>query len=181
MLRQMRSAHFKRAKFFLDVPGCSDSPCIVNLISHQKYTEKHRLYHCPEWHEIRREIPETFRKWEQRAKTSKEEWKWQRGIVAHPLSESQWNGGNFRMKIWESEKHQSWRMQVEGFRGHVATDGSLRGKGGKCGACGWAVVQMDYDERWGPCKGCTAQWRRNAREGGADGLLLPSQQSDWSY
>ena len=40
-------------------------------------TEKHRLYHCP--------------KWEQKAGTSKKEWKWQRGIVPHPLSESQWN------------------------------------------------------------------------------------------
>ena len=32
----MRSAHFERAQFFLDVAGCSHSPCIVNLISHQK-------------------------------------------------------------------------------------------------------------------------------------------------
>ena len=27
-------------------------------------TEKHRLHHCPEWHEVRREIPEASRKWE---------------------------------------------------------------------------------------------------------------------
>ena len=38
-------------------------------------TERHRLYHCPEWHEIRRKIPEAFRKWEQKARTSKKEWK----------------------------------------------------------------------------------------------------------
>ena len=25
-------------------------------------TEKHRLYHCPEWYEVRREIPEGFQK-----------------------------------------------------------------------------------------------------------------------
>ena len=54
-------------------------------------TEKHRLYHCPAWYKVRREIPEAFRKLEQKAKTSKKEWKWQRGIVLHPLSESQWN------------------------------------------------------------------------------------------
>ena len=88
-------------------------------------TEKHRLYHCPEWHAVRRGIPEAFRKWEQNAKTSKIEWRWQRGIVEHPLSGSQWNRGNFRMKMWESEKHRSWCVQVEGFKGHVATDGSL--------------------------------------------------------
>ena len=35
------------------------------------------------------------------------------------------------MIIWKSDKHQSWCMQVEGFRGHVATDGSLSGKTGK--------------------------------------------------
>ena len=33
-------------------------------------TEKPRLYHCPEWHAVRRDIPEAFRKWEQKAKTS---------------------------------------------------------------------------------------------------------------
>ena len=32
-------------------------------------TEKHILYHCPEWHECRREIPEAFSKWEQEAET----------------------------------------------------------------------------------------------------------------
>ena len=65
-------------------------------------TEKHRLYHCPEWNEIRREILEPFRKWEQKARTSKKEWKWQRGIVADPLSESQRNRGLLSVKKWES-------------------------------------------------------------------------------
>ena len=57
------------------------------------------------------------------------------------------------MKKWESEKHRSWGMQVEGFRCHVATDGSLSGKTGKWRACGWAVVQLDYDEEMGPLRG----------------------------
>ena len=35
------------------------------------------------------------------------------------------------MKMSESEKHRSWGLQVEGFRSHVATDGSLIGKAGK--------------------------------------------------
>ena len=60
-------------------------------------TEKHRLYHCPEWYEVRLEIPEAFRKLEQ-ARTSKKEWKWQRGIVVYRLSESQWNRGHFSMR-----------------------------------------------------------------------------------
>ena len=44
------------------------------------------------------------------------------------------------------EKHKSWRMQVEGSMGRVATDGgSLRGRVGKWLACG-CVVQLDHDE-----------------------------------
>ena len=116
-------------------------------------TEKHRLCHCSEWHEVRREIREAFRQCEQKAKTSKKELKWQRGIVAHPFSESQWNRGNFRMKMLESEKHRSWGLQVKGFSDHVATDGSMLGSAVKWGACGWAVVQVDYDEEMVPLHG----------------------------
>ena len=84
---------------------------------------RHRKAQAPEWHEIRREILEAFRKWEHMARTSKKEWKWQRGIVAHPLSESRWNRGHFSMKKWECEKHKkSWCMPAEGFKDHVATD-----------------------------------------------------------
>ena len=57
------------------------------------------------------------------------------------------------MKIWEPAEHQSWGLQVEGFRSHVATDGSLLGTAGKWRACGWAVVQVDYDEEMGPLHG----------------------------
>ena len=35
----------------------------------------------------------------------------------------------------------------------MATDGSLQGKAGKWGACGWAVVQLDYNEEMGPLYG----------------------------
>ena len=105
------------------------------------------------WYEIRREIPEAFRQWEQKAKTSKKEWKWRRGVAAHPLSESQWNRGHFSMNKWESEKHKSWSMPAEGFKGHVATDGSLLGSAGKWGAGGWSVVQLDHDKELGPLHG----------------------------
>ena len=66
-----------------------------------------------------------------KAKTSKKEWMWQRGIIEHLLSESQWNRGHFSLTKWESEKHKSWCMPAEGFKGHVATDGSLLGSAGK--------------------------------------------------
>ena len=115
----------------------------------EKDTEKHRRCHCPEWHEIRREIPgAAYRKWEQKTKPSKKEWKLQKGIVTHLLSESQWNRGHFSMRKWESEKHKSWGMPAEGFM-----DRSLPGRAGKWGACDWAVVQLDSDEEIGPLHG----------------------------
>ena len=50
----------------------------------------------PGWNAVVRQIPEVLQeKWEQKA-TTKKEWKWQRGIVTHPLSESQWNRGPFQ-------------------------------------------------------------------------------------
>ena len=57
-------------------------PANVKLARRRKAQRKHSVSHCPEWYEVRREIPEAFRKWEQTARTSKKkEWKWQRGIV----------------------------------------------------------------------------------------------------
>ena len=44
-------------------------------------------------------------------------------------------------------------MPAEGFKGHVATDCSLLGNAGKWRACGWAAVQLDYDEEMVPLRG----------------------------
>ena len=78
-------------KRLFDIDWSDTSQC--EACKKEEGTEKHRPYHCPEWYEVRREIPEVFRKLEQKARTSKKEWKWQRGIVEHPLSGSQWNRG----------------------------------------------------------------------------------------
>ena len=50
----------------------------------------------------------------------------------------------------ESDKHKSWRLPAEGFRDHVATDGSLLGVAGRWGACSWSVVPLDQHEELGP-------------------------------
>ena len=42
---------------------------------------------------------------------------------------------------------------AEGFKGHVAPDGSLLGTAGKWGACGWSVVQLDCVADLGPLHG----------------------------
>ena len=77
------------------------------------------------------------------------------------------------MQKWESEKHKSWDLPAEGFKGHVATDCSLLGMAGKWGACGWSAVQLDYDEELVPLHGTYG--------GGADRFLLPFQESDWTH
>ena len=101
-------------KKLFDIGWSDESEC--QACHKEEGTEKHWLFHCPEWYEVRREIPGAFRKWEHKARASKE-WKWQRGVVEHPLSESQWNS-HFSMKKWESEKHKSWCIPAEGFKGH---------------------------------------------------------------
>ena len=144
-----------------DIGWSDESEC--QACHKEKGTEKHRLYHCPEWHEIRRGIPEAFRKWEQKAKTSKKEWKWQRGIVAHPLSESQWNRGHFSMQKWESEKHKSWACQQRASRVMLL----LTAPCWEPLASGEHVVGQWYSwttmKRWSPCMGCTARWKQNLR------------------
>ena len=121
--------------------------------------------------------------WEQKARTSKKEWKWQRGIVAHPLSESRWNRGHFTMTKWESEKHKSWCTQPEGF---------LLPRTARCWealASGEHVVVQWYSwitlKRWGPCMGCNARCRQTTRfseplRGRSRRLFMPAQESDWT-
>ena len=112
-------------KRLFDIGWLDESKC--QACHKEEGTEHHRVYHCPEWHGVRRRIPDAFRKCEEKARTAKKEWKCQRGIVTHLVSESQWNRGHFSVKKWESEKHKSWGTPAEEFKGHVATDGSLLG------------------------------------------------------
>ena len=48
-------------KRLFDVDWSDISKC--QACQKEEGTEKPRLCHCPEWHEVRREIPEVFRKW----------------------------------------------------------------------------------------------------------------------
>ena len=68
------------------------------------------------------------------------------------------------MRKWESEKHNSWCMPAEGFKGHVATDGSLLGKVGKWKHvvgrwCSWIMMK-----RW------------SNQEDGVDSFVVPPQE-----
>ena len=48
-------------------------------------------------------------------------------------------------------------MPVDGFRDHVATDGSLLGVAGPWWKCGWTVVQLGHDEEMGVRGGQSSQ------------------------
>ena len=56
-------------------------------------------------------------------------------------------------RSWESVKHRSWGIPVEGFRQHVAFDGSVLGVLGRKRARGWSVAQLDHDDDMGPRHG----------------------------
>ena len=105
----------------------------------------------------------------------------------HPLSDSQRSRGHFSVRNWGSEKHKSWCMLAEGFKGHVATDGSLLGTAGKWRACCWSVVQLDYDEELGPLHGMYGSMepeyevQRTMKRGGVDSFLVPPQESMWYH
>ena len=80
----------------------------VKHATKKKAPKTHRLYQCPCCKEVRSQILEELGTWEQRARTSKRDWKWLGGIATHPLSESKWVVSHFSVRKWESDKHKSW-------------------------------------------------------------------------
>ena len=90
------------------------------------------------------------------------------------------------MKKWKSEKHKSWGFPAEGCKGYVAADGSLLGMAGKRWACGWSVVQLDFDEEFGPlevmCGSLDAalEVKRTIKGAELTAFSMPSQASDWA-
>ena len=127
--------------------------------------------------EVRQEIPEAFRKLEQKTTTTIKEWKWQRGIVEHPLSESQWNRGHFSMRKWESEAQKLGKTSRR-FQGLTAPCWETLA-GGEHVVGRWRrwIMMMN----WGPCVGCMARWRQNLRSsapsgGGVDSFLVPLEE-----
>ena len=131
----------------------------------------------PEWYEVRRVIPDAFRKWEQKTRTSKKEWKWQRGIAEHALSESQRNRSHFSMKRWESEKLSCWSMTAEGLRAMLPLTALFRERlaSGEHVAGQWK--KLDCDEELGLLHGMYGSMeaefevQRTIKEGGADRIF----------
>ena len=114
-------------------------------------------------------------------RTSKEEWKWQRGIVEHPLCGSQRNRDHFSMRKWESESTRAGACQQ---KGHVCHGRLFVGER-------WQAVSMWFGQwyrwttmkRWDHCMACMLNGGRirGSAQGGVDSLLVPSQKSVWTH
>ena len=164
----------KQQKLF-DIGWSDESNC--RACHNDEGTEKHRLYHCPEWHEVRRQIPEAFGKWEQKARASKE-WKWQRGVVTHHLNGSQWNRSHFRKKKVGAREAQELGHASRRLRGPRALCWDKL-ESGEHVAGQWCNRIMK--KKWSPCMGCMLDGGAHHAEGGADGILLSSQESFWTH
>ena len=57
-------------KRLIDTGWSNESKC--QACHKEEGTEKHRLYHCPGWHEVRRPIPEASGKWEHKSENVEE-------------------------------------------------------------------------------------------------------------
>ena len=142
--------------------------CKCQACHEEEGTEKHRLCHCPGWNEVRRQIPEACRKWEQKARTSKNVWKYQRGVVTHLLNESQRNIGYFSMKKVEWDSLRSIKVgtfQQKGFKAMLlwlalfwVLQESAEHVVGHW--CNWIMMK-----NWDFCMGCIALWMLNLRAG----------------
>ena len=165
-------------KRLFDVGWSDISQC--HACQEEEGTEKHRLHHCPEWYEVRREIPKVFRKLEQKAKTSKKEWKWQRGIVEHHLSGSQWNRA---ISLWESGSLRSTRAAICQQKASRGTS-PLTALCWETLASGKHVVGQWYYgalawDVW--LNGGRIRGSAHHQEGGVDSLLMSPQKSMWTH
>ena len=51
---------------------------------------------------------------------------------------------------WILDTSRDWDRRVQGFREHIAIDGSVKGVSGRDAACGWEVVHLDHDKEEEP-------------------------------
>ena len=127
-------------------------------------TEKHRLYHCPEGYEVRREIPEAFTKWEQKSENLKERVEMAKRYCNASTQRKQMEQGPFQYeKKWESEKHKSWACQQKGSKATLPLTALfwVQLESGEHVAGQWRNGIMM--KNWSPCTGRTARWKQGSR------------------
>ena len=101
----------------------------AKLVTRRKAQKNTGSDHCPERPEIQTVDSICFQKMGAKNENLKE-------VVENGILSVKTNGTGVTSvcKKWKSEKHNSWGMSAEGFKGHVATDGSLLGNAGNWGS-----------------------------------------------
>ena len=94
-------------------------------------TEKHRLYHCPCLKQVRNQFPEKLGNWEQRVKTSKKGWKWQRGITSYPQLKASRASRSSKCRHGDEredmQEQSCAKLVISAFNDHNGTPCCLRG------------------------------------------------------
>ena len=111
-------------------------------------TENTGFFQCKESREERNNMPDAARTYEMKARSSKEDWKWQRGLMSYPQFGEHWSCSEPRKQTWISDTSRSWVRREEGFRNHIASDGSLNQASGRDAACGWARKKEPWESIW---------------------------------
>ena len=126
----------------------------VEDLTKKKARKKHGLHLCPSCREVRNQIPEQLGKREQRDKTSKDNWKWQKGITAHPLSEQ----SEAKPPDCAQVGIRKASMLVAGFRDHVRCRWFSTGSSGQVARADVQWCSLITTRRWDQCMGCTERW-----------------------
>ena len=92
-----------------------------------------------------------------KARSSKEEWKWQGGLALFPKLSQDVTKASRGIEGGFTETSRELDVRMQGFGRHIAIGVSLKGVSERDAACAWAVVQPDCDkeEPWYPICGVT--------------------------
>ena len=94
----------------------------------QKVATKQRPYRCGERGEERHKMPDVVWSCEMKANSSNDDWKWQKRCVSYPNYDNyKWKSGQSWKQKWISDTSREWDRISQGFREHIAVDGSLKG------------------------------------------------------
>ena len=89
-------------------------------------TEKHRLYQGYELREEKNNMSDKVRSCDLKAKSSKEDGKWQRRLSSCPKLGKERRSSKYWEQQWHSDTSRDLDGKVDGFREHLAIDGSMK-------------------------------------------------------
>ena len=162
----------------------------VKLVTKKKAHEKHRLYLLSRLARDQKGDPRGFHKVGAKSEDINERVEVAKEVSSRIFSvKANGTEGIYSMKKWESEKRTSIGVcPAEGFKGHVATDGSSAGKSGKVEEhvvgqwCSWitmrdigAIVQGMYGSME-----AELEVQRTIKRAELTAFLCPLKRGDWT-